>query len=48
MQLHNGALDLDSEAKVGTTFRFLLPLAVPEFQAEKTDTIDETVTPPQH
>jgi len=27
MQLHHGALDLDTEARQGTTFRFMLPLA---------------------
>jgi PAS domain S-box-containing protein len=48
MQLHNGALDLDSEAKLGTTFRFMLPLAVPDIPAEKTDAMDESVTPPPH
>ena len=26
MQLHNGALDLDTDARQGTTFRFMLPL----------------------
>jgi PAS domain S-box-containing protein len=26
MQLHNGALDLDTEAKQGATFRFMLPM----------------------
>jgi len=48
MQLHNGALDLDSEAKLGTTFRFMLPLAVPAIPAEKTDALNESVTPPPH
>lgn len=49
MQLHNGALDLDSEAGQGTTFRFMLPLAVPEKSAEQTpDVMDESTIPPPH
>jgi PAS domain S-box-containing protein len=49
MQLHNGALDLDSEAGQGTTFRFMLPLAVTEVPTERTsDTMDGTVLPPPH
>jgi signal transduction histidine kinase len=33
LQLHNGTLEFDSEAGKGTTFRLLLPLAVPEGRA---------------
>jgi PAS domain S-box-containing protein len=47
MQLHNGALDLDSEARQGTIFRFMLPLAVPE-TAKTPDAVQETVIPPPH
>ena len=47
MQLHNGALDLDSEARQGTIFRFMLPLAA--LEAVKTpDTIQVAVIPPPH
>jgi PAS domain S-box-containing protein len=49
MQLHNGALDLDSEVRQGTIFRFMLPLAVQENPAENTvDAEHETVIPPPH
>jgi PAS domain S-box-containing protein len=49
MQLHNGALDLDSEARQGTTFRFMLPLADRETPAERVpEAMDETMTPPPH
>ncbi len=50
MQLHNGALDLDSAAGEGTTFRFMLPLAEQEISsAERTpDAMNETVIPPPH
>jgi PAS domain S-box-containing protein len=45
LQLHNGALDLDSEVGRGTTFRFMLPLY--EAEAEnKTLLTDESVTGP--
>jgi PAS domain S-box-containing protein len=47
MQLHNGALDLDSEARQGTIFRFMLPLVVPE-TAKTPDAVQETVIPPPH
>ena len=46
MQLHNGALDLDSEARQGTIFRFMLPLAVEE--PENSPTFRETAIPPPH
>jgi signal transduction histidine kinase len=47
MQLHNGALDLDSEVRQGTIFRFMLPLA--ELELEKSpNTLRETVIPPPH
>jgi PAS domain S-box-containing protein len=47
MQLHNGALDLDSEARKGTTFRFMLPLAVAEGQPGQTpEAIHEAMIPP--
>ena len=49
MQLHNGALDLDSEVRQGTIFRFMLPLAVQETQPENTvDSVSDTVVPPPH
>ena len=49
MQLHNGALDLDSVNGQGTTFRFMLPLAVQETPAEGVpEAMDETVIPPPH
>jgi len=49
MQLHNGALDLDSEARQGTTFRFMLPLAEPETPAERVpEALHETMIPPPH
>lgn len=49
MQLHNGVLDLDSEARQGTTFRFMLPLAVEDQPAERSsDAINEPVIPPPH
>jgi len=49
MQLHNGALDLDSEVQQGTIFRFMLPLTMQAGDAEKaSDTIDESVIPPPH
>jgi PAS domain S-box-containing protein len=48
MQLHNGALDLDSEARQGTTFRFMLPLISDENAEKTTDAMDETVIPPPH
>jgi PAS domain S-box-containing protein len=35
MQLHHGALDLDLEARHGTTFRFMLPLAQQDLPAKK-------------
>ncbi len=41
MQLHHGALDLDTQARQGTTFRFMLPLApqdLPRAIAEQTST----------
>ena len=47
MQLHNGALDLDSEARQGTIFRFMLPLAMPE-AAKTPQAMQETVIPPPH
>ncbi len=34
MQLHHGALDLDTQARQGTTFRFMLPLASPDLVSE--------------
>jgi signal transduction histidine kinase len=47
MQLHNGALDLDSEARQGTTFRFVLPLADQGEPAERVpEAMDETMIPP--
>jgi PAS domain S-box-containing protein len=47
MQLHNGVLDLDSESRQGTTFRFMLPLAVKDQPVERRpDAIDEPVIPP--
>jgi PAS domain S-box-containing protein len=50
MQLHNGALDLDSAVGEGTTFRFMLPLAEQEISSiERTpDAMNETVIPPPH
>jgi len=49
MQLHNGALDLDSKALQGTTFRFMLPLASRETAAERvSEAMNETVIPPSH
>jgi PAS domain S-box-containing protein len=49
MQLHNGALDLDSEDRQGTTFRFMLPLVVQESPAESvSEAMGETVIPPPH
>jgi len=48
MQLHNGVLDLDSESRQGTTFRFMLPLAVKDQPAERrADALNEPVIPPQ-
>jgi signal transduction histidine kinase/HAMP domain-containing protein len=41
MQLHNGALDLDMEAKQGTTFRFMLPLFTEEPQGLTQDGLQE-------
>jgi nitrogen-specific signal transduction histidine kinase/HAMP domain-containing protein len=44
MQLHNGALELDSEAQQGTTFRFVLPLlAQSEAQAAPDSTASLSV-----
>jgi PAS domain S-box-containing protein len=49
MQLHNGALDLDSVDGQGTTFRFMLPLAAQETPAERiSEAMDATVIPPPH
>ena len=49
MQLHNGALDLDSVAGQGTTFRFMLPLAIQEISMERpSDAMDVTTIPPPH
>jgi PAS domain S-box-containing protein len=49
MQLHNGVLDLDSESRQGTTFRFMLPLAVKDQPAERrADALNEPVIPPQY
>jgi signal transduction histidine kinase len=36
MQLHNGALDLDSQSTPGASFRFILPLAPQNLPAEST------------
>ena len=48
MQLHNGVLELDSESRQGTTFRFMLPLAVKDQLAERrANALDEPVIPPQ-
>jgi PAS domain S-box-containing protein len=38
LQLHNGTLELASDAERGATFRFLLPLAMPE-QREESQTV---------
>jgi len=47
MQLHNGALDLDSEARQGTTFRFMLPLAAQDLPAQGTsDAMNVPMVPP--
>jgi PAS domain S-box-containing protein len=46
MQLHNGALDLDSASGQGTTFRFMLPLAAQETPERSSDAMNETVIPP--
>ena len=49
MQLHNGALDFESSPGQGTTFRFMLPLAVSETPAQRgSDAMDETMIPPPH
>ncbi len=47
MQLHNGALDLDSEAGKGTTFRFMLPLAA-QTAERNAEPLGEAAIPPQH
>jgi signal transduction histidine kinase len=41
MQMHNGALDLDTEAGPGATFRFLLPL----FTQDETQSTTARITP---
>jgi len=41
MQLHHGALDLDTEARQGTTFRFMLPMATQDLPVEST-TVERT------
>jgi PAS domain S-box-containing protein len=43
MQLHNGALDLDSEVQQGTIFRFMLPLSE---NTKVQETARETAIPP--
>jgi signal transduction histidine kinase len=48
MQLHNGALDLDSEALQGTTFRFMLPLAGQSPAEGALEALDEAVIPPPY
>jgi PAS domain S-box-containing protein len=45
MQLHHGALELDSEPGHGATFRFLLPLAEPQ-SGSTAETIAEPILPP--
>jgi PAS domain S-box-containing protein len=46
MQLHNGALELDSELGRGTTFRFLLPLATSQPSPSR-ETMAQSALPPQ-